>query len=221
MDAEARGWLLVDARVSVGRETLTLALEAEAPRVALIGPSGAGKTTALRVLVGVERRAQGRVVVDGTLWQDSATDRFLAPHLRQAAWVPQEASLFPHRSVRENLAWAALRGDEAELQRVAALLEVEGLLERRPRHLSGGERQRVALGRALLARPRVLLLDEPFSALDRARRKRVTQAVAEECEARGMRLVLVSHDEADVGALADEVFEIEGGITRRAGAARA
>lgn len=218
----AAPWLVVDARVPLGGAELQLSLEGRASRVALVGPSGAGKTTALRVLVGVERRARGRVVVDGAVWLDSERKQHVPPWQRQAAWVPQEGSLFPHRSVRANLAWAAPRQpsvDDEELARVAALLEIEGLLARRPRNLSGGERQRVALGRALLARPKLLLLDEPFSALDRQRRARVTRAVAEECAARGTRLVLVSHDEADVSALADEVYEIEGGVTRRAASA--
>lgn len=223
MDAEratAAGepWLIVDATVPLGKAELQLSLAGVASRLALVGPSGAGKTTALRVIVGVERRARGRVIVAGEVWQDSVARTFLPPWRRRAAWVPQDASLFPHRSVRQNLLWAAPASDDndAELTRLAALLEIDGLLERRPRNLSGGERQRVALGRALLARPSLLLLDEPFSALDRARRLRLTSVVAEECARRQLRLVLVSHDEADVSALADEVYEIEGGVTRKA-----
>lgn len=227
-DRASQPWLSVDATVPLGKDSLHLQLAGTAARVALIGPSGAGKTTALRVLVGVERRAQGRVVVDGAVWQDSDQRSFMPPWQRRAAWVPQEASLFPHRSVRANLLWGSASGsDDAakavvgadqqakELSRVAQLLEIEGLLDRRPRNLSGGERQRVALGRALLARPTLLLLDEPFSALDRALRRRLTTAIGTDCERRGVRLVLVSHDEADVSALADEVYEIEAGATRR------
>ncbi len=217
MDAEREPWLVVDAAVPLGKAALRLSLAGVASRLALVGPSGAGKTTALRVLVGVERRARGRVVVAGEVWQDTDARAFLPPWRRRAAWVPQDASLFPHRSVRQNLLWAAPADDDGkELKRLAALLEIEGLLERRPRNLSGGERQRVALGRALLARPSLLLLDEPFSALDRARRLRLTSVVADECARRQVRLLLVSHDEADVSALADEVYEIEGGVTRKA-----
>lgn len=201
-------WLDVDVTVPLGSGALRLAFTAQGPRLALVGPSGAGKTTALRVLAGVERRASGRVTALGDVWQDSRNKLFTPPWLRRTGWVPQEAALFPHRSVRENLAWSFGSVDDTELGRVAALLEIEGLLERRPRHLSGGERQRVSLGRALLARPRLLLLDEPFSALDRPRRARLSAVVADECARQGLRLVLVSHDDADVSALASETYAI-------------
>ncbi|MFZ9887435.1 MAG: ATP-binding cassette domain-containing protein [Myxococcota bacterium] len=198
----------LDVRLRLGEREFHFAFQGHAARVAITGPSGAGKSTVLRVLAGVEVRALGRVSVQGQSWQDSAAGLFLPPHRRRAALVPQDAQLFPHRSVRENLAWALPVSHVEELARVAALLGIEHLLDRRPRHLSGGERQRVALGRALLASPQVLLLDEPFAALDRATRSRLALVVRTECAARMLPVVLVSHDEADVDTVAEEVLPL-------------
>jgi molybdate transport system ATP-binding protein len=124
-------------------------------------------------------------------------------------WVPQDILLFPHLSVRENLAYAGATQDEVEA--TADMLQVSGLMERRPRRLSGGERQRVALGRALLSAPRLLLLDEPFSALDRPLRDQLSATVRRVAEERSVPLVLVSHDEADTRVLADERWHLKEG----------
>jgi molybdate transport system ATP-binding protein len=203
----------LDVTLALGPTRLDLRLASRARTIALVGPSGAGKSSCLRVLAGVERRSVGRLVVRGTVWQDSAAHRFVPPWQRRVGWVPQDAALFPHCSVRENLAWTGPDADA--LAQVAALLEIAPLFDRRPRHLSGGERQRVALGRALLARPDWLLLDEPFAALDRPLRRRVATAVATLCRERALPFVLVSHDDADVASLAEEVWSLsEGRLVR-------
>lgn len=206
----------LDVHLRLGERRFLFALRGRASRIALTGPSGAGKSSVLRVLAGVETRATGVARMCGETWQDTAADVFVPPAQRRAALVPQDAQLFPHLSVRENLAFALPIARTEELARVAALLELQSLLDRRPRHLSGGERQRVALGRALLASPRVLLLDEPFTALDRAARARLALLVRAECEARALPLVLVSHDEADVRCIADEVLSLSSSSAPRA-----
>lgn len=202
----------VDVRLHRGPRTWTLALRSTARRVGIFGPSGAGKTTLLRVLAGLEREATGPVTVDGRALQ--GPDGFVPPWKREVGWVPQEATLFPHATVLGNLRWAGAPAEVA--RRVAADLAVEALLDRRPRHLSGGERQRVALGRALLATPRLLLLDEPFTALDPALRERVTGVVDAWCARHDPVLVLVSHERGDLARLCTEAWEARsnGSLTR-------
>jgi molybdate transport system ATP-binding protein len=210
------GGLQLDFEVPLGVRPLSIRMDTESRAVAVVGPSGAGKSTLLRVLAGVERRARGTVSVHGETWLRSADGVHVPPWARGVGWVPQEVSLFPHLSVRENLGYAAAaRGREEE---VASLLEVADLLDRRPRWLSGGERQRVALGRALLAAPRLLLLDEPFSALDRPLRAKVAGLVRKWVTERGIPLVLVSHDEEDTRILADERWHLADGRLRLDGA---
>jgi molybdate transport system ATP-binding protein len=192
----------LDFRVPLGARELEIQLATGVSTVAVFGPSGGGKSTLLRVLAGVEGRARGRVVVSGASWMDSERGLFVEPWERGVGWVPQDYLLFPHLTVRENLAYGA--GGRADVQEVAESLLVDQLLDRRPRRLSGGEQQRVALGRALLREPRMLLLDEPFSALDRPLRNRVGDALRSYVESRSIPLVLVSHDEADAAALGKE-----------------
>lgn len=201
----------VDIALPIGRRTLALSLRSSSPGVAVVGPSGSGKSTLLRVIAGVERRARGTVAFGGEVWQDGA--RFVAPWERGCGWVPQDGVLFPHLSVRENLAYAA----RLDVVPIAEMLGVASLLDRRPRLLSGGERQRVALGRALARSPRLLLLDEPFSALDRPLRAQLGAAVRAWALERAIPLLVVTHDAADVAALADEAWELAGDSLSRAG----
>lgn len=209
----AEGGLVLRVDLALGALRLRAALSSPGPALALVGPSGAGKSTLLRVLAGLERRARGVVAFGGQTWQDSERGTFVPPWKRRAAWVPQDACLFPHLSVRRNLGYAGARAGEVE--DVARRLGVAHLLDRMPRHLSGGERQRVALGRALLSGPRLLLLDEPFSALDRPARVRLGQEVAAWCRERDVARVLVSHHEGDVEALGGEVWTVSGGELER------
>jgi len=188
----------------VGPRRLLVELHSTAEALAIVGPSGAGKSTILRVIAGVERRPELALRVDGQPWQSPG--RFVPPWERRVGWVPQDGLLFPHLSVRENLAYAA----RIDVEPIARMLGVESLFDRMPRRLSGGERQRVALGRALASDPRLLLLDEPFSALDRPLRAALGRAVSAWARERGTPLILVSHDAEDLALIADEVWELHG-----------
>ena len=213
MVAEAKRALDLDFRVGLGARELEVRLSTGSPAVAVFGPSGGGKSTLLRVLAGVERRARGSVHIGGQAWMDTDEGVFLSPWERGVGWVPQEYLLFPHLRVRENLRFAG--GTLQEAEDVAELLMVDQLMDRRPRALSGGEQQRVALGRALLASPKILLLDEPFSALDRPLRNHVASRLREYVRRKGMLLLLVSHDEADAVALAHEHWLLSDGRLER------
>lgn len=183
---------------------------------ALFGPSGCGKTTILRCLAGLER-LPGHISVGRDVWQDTATRRFLPPHRRHIGYVFQEASLFAHLSVRDNLMYGAKRAadtppaDGLDLGAVTRLLGIGHLLDRAPQALSGGERQRVAVGRALLSRPRLLLMDEPLSALDRMTKEDILPYFERLHEALALPIVYVSHDLSEIERLADTLVLIEAG----------
>jgi ABC-type molybdate transport system ATPase subunit len=182
----------LDGRVAASR-TLRVSVASDAARVTLTGPSGSGKSTFLRVLAGVAP-AVGTIRFAGETWLDGRVA--VPPEARQIGWVPQDGALFPHLDVAGNLAFAGATA--AAVGEIAARLEILPLLARSVRTLSGGERQRVALGRALLARPRLLLLDEPFAALDDARRDAAAALVAELCLEQAITCVVVSHHAADL-----------------------
>ena len=150
------------------------------------------------------------------VWLDSDAGLNVPAWERRVGWVPQDALLFPHLSLRENLAYAG--AGQSEVESMAESLFLSGLLDRRPRFLSGGERQRVALGRALLSAPRVLLLDEPFSALDRPLRSEIAAMVRTFARDSGTPIVLVSHDEHDAELLADERWVLVAGSLSADGA---
>lgn len=202
----AEPWLDVDVRVAIGARTLAVCIRAEGSAVGVVGPSGGGKTTLLRILAGVERRAVGSVRAFGEPWQYA--HGWVPPWERRVGWVPQDAALFPHLDVRKNLTYAG----DADLDAVVGMLGVADLLDRAPRHLSGGERQRVALGRALLSRPRLLLLDEPFAALDRALRVRLSEDLARWCVERRLPVVIATHDERDLQPFSADRWEIADGV---------
>jgi molybdate transport system ATP-binding protein len=202
----------LDVRVPLGERSLELALSTTSATVAIVGPSGAGKSTLLRVLAGVERRAAGTLQVDGEQWL-SISGAAVPPWKRNVGWVPQDAALFPHLTVRENLGFSG--APDQEVVDIACLLEVAPLLDRWPRRLSGGERQRVAVGRALLSSPRLLLLDEPLSALDRPLRAKLARVLRAWTDERAIPLVLVSHDEQDTEILADERWHLANGSLAR------
>lgn len=189
---------------------------------ALFGPSGCGKTTVLRAAAGLHRFADGALTVAGAVWQDART--FLPPHRRPVGYVFQEASLFPHLRVRDNLDYGRRRAlkagacEEIRFDDVVDLLGLAPLLARAPGHLSGGERQRVALGRALLSQPRLLLMDEPLSALDRFAREEILPYF-ERLHARlGVPTLYVTHDFGEVERLADHVVLLEAGRVVASGA---
>lgn len=169
-----------------------IAFNATAARVGIRGASGAGKSTLLRCIAGLER-ATGTLSVCGRAFQGPQST--LPPWERAVGWVPQDALLFPHLSVVENLGFGAGQGSVSEM---AEQLEIAHLLQRRPRGLSGGERQRVALGRALLRAPEILLLDEPFSALDGPLKRRIMGLLERWLAEHDVPLVLVSHNPAEL-----------------------
>ncbi|MGH6621785.1 MAG: molybdenum ABC transporter ATP-binding protein [Alphaproteobacteria bacterium] len=183
---------------------------------ALFGPSGCGKTTILRCMAGLQRLS-GRLTVGGDTWQDDAARKFRKPHERSVGYVFQEASLFPHLSVRRNLLYGARRSERTdkagalEFADIVGLLGIGHLLDRAPVALSGGERQRVAVGRALLSQPRLLLMDEPLAALDRIAKDEILPYFEALHEKLSIPIVYVSHDLAEVERLADMLVLLDGG----------
>ncbi|ODN71320.1 molybdenum ABC transporter ATP-binding protein [Methylobrevis pamukkalensis] len=182
---------------------------------ALFGPSGSGKTTLVNVIAGLRRPGAGRIVVDGTVLHDSAAGLDLPRHRRRIGYVFQEARLFPHLDVRRNLLYGRwLRGQgggRAEIDAVVEMLGIGSLLARRPSGLSGGEKQRVAIGRALLSAPRLLLMDEPLTALDEARKAEIMPYLERLRDESRVPILYVSHSVAEVGRLAGEMVALSGG----------
>ncbi|MGL4756416.1 MAG: molybdenum ABC transporter ATP-binding protein [Aeromonadaceae bacterium] len=181
---------------------------------ALFGPSGSGKTTVLRALAGLERLPASRVVIAGMVWQDEAQGIFVPPHRRALGYVFQEASLFAHLDVLGNLTFGMRRAgvaDPALLNEMTGLLGIDGLLKRMPDQLSGGERQRVAVARALLTRPQLLLMDEPLSALDLKRKQEILPYLERLHEELAIPVVYVSHAPDEVARLADHLVLLERG----------
>jgi molybdate transport system ATP-binding protein len=188
---------------------------------ALFGPSGSGKTTVLRCLAGLVRSPSGRLVVGGDVWQDENVGIFLPTHRRPLGMVFQDAALFPHLSVFENLRYGMKRsgvaGDIADYDAILELLGIEGLLERMPRNLSGGERQRVAVARALLTHPRLLLMDEPLAALDTKRKLEILPHLEKLRDELDIPILYVSHSPDEIARLADNLVLMEGGRVIAAG----
>ena len=205
----------------IGKFSLDAAFTAPAAGVtALFGPSACGKTTVLRCIAGL-LHFDGVCDVDGDLWQDQ-DGTFLPTHKRPLGYVFQEASLFPHLSVRGNLMFGAPHDRRREAQRSRSTkssncIGVASLLQRSPRDLSGGERQRVAIGRALLSQPMLLLMDEPLSALDRAARDEIMPFLERLRDRQLMPIVYISHDIAEVERLADQIVLMDKGRALAAG----
>jgi molybdate transport system ATP-binding protein len=210
--------------------TLSVALQATAPipldlsfqvepgeMLALVGPSGAGKSTVLRSIAGLWRPERGRVAVAGETWLDTATGVNLPPYRRHAGVVFQSYALFPHMTAAGNVMAAMARPRRAEAARLLDLVNLHGLADRRPAELSGGQQQRVAVARALAREPRVLILDEPFSAVDRATRERLQDEILALRAHLGMPVVLVTHDLNEAQLLADRMVVIDRGRAVRFG----
>ncbi len=190
--------------------------------VALFGKSGSGKTSLVNMLAGLMRPAQGRIALNGTVLFDSAAGIDLPPERRRLGYVFQEGRLFPHLEVRRNLLYGWRRAPAGErtigLDRIVSLLGLGNLLQRRPAQLSGGEKQRVAIGRALLANPRLLLMDEPLASLDAARKDEILPFIEQLRDALGMPIVYVSHDLGEIVRLADTVALMSAGRVAAVGA---
>ncbi|HLH97287.1 MAG TPA: ABC transporter ATP-binding protein [Xanthobacteraceae bacterium] len=191
-------------------------------RTAVVGPSASGKTTLLRILAGFEVPDEGRVMLDGQMLAES---RDIVPaHRRSIGFVAQEGALFPHLNVAENIGFGLDRREPKRDQRIRDLMELVELnatmARRRPHELSGGQQQRVALARALARRPRLMLLDEPFSALDTALRESMRRAVGRILRAAGMTTILVTHDQAEALSFADQLAVLRGGRLVQVGSPR-
>ncbi|MCW2306874.1 molybdenum ABC transporter ATP-binding protein [Rhodobium gokarnense] len=186
---------------------------------ALFGPSGCGKTTILRCIAGLERMEEGRLVVNGAVWQGDKT--FVPTHKRPIGYVFQEASLFAHLSVRENLLFGKRRTRATraglDLDEVVRLLGLTELLGRSPLRLSGGERQRVAIGRAILATPEILLMDEPLAALDRFAKNEILPYLERLHEELAIPVLFVTHDLLEAERLADRMVLMDRGTVRANG----
>ncbi len=189
--------------------------------LALVGHSGSGKTTLLRTIAGLWRPERARVTVDGSVWLDTAARTDLPPHRRRAGIVFQSYALFPHMTAAQNVMAAMDRPDPAEAARLLDLVNLRGLADRRPAQLSGGQQQRVAVARALARRPQALLLDEPFSAVDRATRERLYAEILALRAHLAMPVVLVTHDMNEAQLLADRMVVIEKGRVVRQGSTAA
>jgi molybdate transport system ATP-binding protein len=203
-------------RQDFGDFTLDTAFEVDRPGItALFGPSGAGKTTIVNAIAGLFRPREGKIVLDGETVFDSARGIFVAPNNRRAATVFQDARLFPHMNVRDNLlfGWrrAETRASQTEIDRIVDLLGIGALLDRRPAKLSGGEKSRVALGRALLASPRLLLLDEPLAALDAARKAEIMPFLERLRDEAKIPMIYVTHSLDEVTRLADQMIVLKDG----------
>ena len=207
--------LEVSIRHGFGTFALDLAFQAPAGVTALFGPSGAGKTTVLAVVAGLLRPQAGRVALDGTVLLDTGATIDVPAERRRCGVVFQEARLFPHLTVATNLRYGARRAgpgpDGPGFDEVVALLRIEPLLDRRPRTLSGGEKQRVALGRALLSRPRLLLMDEPLASLDAPRRAEIMPFLERLRDAARLPILYVTHALDEVDRLADTLVLMEAG----------
>ena len=192
-----------------------LRLDAEWPGpVTLIsGASGAGKTSVLELIAGLRRPQAGRILIDGAVVAEPKGGRWVPPDRRRVGYVPQDLALFPHLTAGENLVFGRQerRRGGPDLDRLVAVLEIGGLLERPVSQLSGGEKQRIALGRALLAHPRLLLLDEPLTGLDDRLRDRVLAHVRTVIEEFCVPTVYVSHSRRELEALGGTRFVLECG----------
>ena len=206
--------LSFDARIRLGRFDYEAAFEADDEIVVLFGHSGAGKSVTLQLIAGLMRPESGRIASDGRLFYDSASNTNLRPQDRHVGYVVQELALFPHLSVAENVMFG-MEGTRAErLRRASILLErfnLEGFEDRAPRSLSGGQRQRVALARALGREVPLLLLDEPFSALDDSLRRTLRSELLRVRREFGLTVLFVTHDLREAHLLADRLAVFDQG----------
>ena len=207
--------LAVDVEKQLGALKLAVRFEAAGGATALFGPSGSGKTSVVNMIAGLLTPDRGSLVIDGTALFDAARGIDVPPHRRRIGYVFQEGRLFPHLNVRQNLDYGRRMSgrprDAKDFQRIVALLDIGHLLDRRPRMLSGGERQRVAVGRALLMRPRLLLLDEPLASLDAAHKREILPYLVRLRDDAAIPMVYVSHTAAELRRIATTVVRLDAG----------
>src|SRR6202161_4209602 len=207
--------LRVDVSKQLGDFSLQAAFASEGRVTGLFGASGAGKTSLINMIAGLLRPDRGVVSLDGETLGDTSARVHVPPHRRRIGYVFQDARLFPHLDVRQNLDYGRrmnrLADDPAQRKRIVDLLDIGDLLDRRPGKLSGGERQRVAFGRALLSRPRLLLLDEPLGSLDEDRKLEILPYLVRLRDEARIPMVYVSHDAAELRQLATQIVMLRHG----------
>jgi molybdate transport system ATP-binding protein len=215
----AAAWELIMLRVDVTKKLGEFSIEAsftsEGRVTGLFGASGAGKTSLINMIAGLLKPDRGIIAIDGETLDDTSARLHVPPHRRRIGYVFQDARLFPHLNVGQNLDYGRrtnrLADDPAQLKRVTELLDISHLMDRRPGKLSGGERQRVALGRALLSKPRLLLLDEPLGSLDEGRKVEILPYLVRLRDEANVPMVYVSHDAAELRQLATQIVMLRGG----------
>ena len=207
--------LRVDISKRLGDFTIEASFASEGRVTGLFGASGSGKTSLVNMIAGLLRPDRGIIAIDGETLDEPATQTHVPAYRRHIGYVFQDARLFPHLNVRQNLEYGRrmnrLAKDGSELGRVTDLLDIGHLLDRRPGRLSGGERQRVALGRALLSQPRLLLLDEPLGSLDEERKEEILPYLIRLRDVAGIPMVYVSHDASELRKLATQIVMLRRG----------
>lgn len=204
----AEGTFLLDLNLQIPQQTI----------VAIMGSSGAGKTSLLKMMAGLLLPDAGKLVIDEITWFDAKNKVNLKPQARSVGYVFQEYALFPNMNLRENLLFALGKHENKKIvDELIELMGLTGLQDRKPTHLSGGQQQRIALARAIVRRPQLLLLDEPFGALDKPMRQRLQQDLKMLHEYYGTTTLLVSHDPVEVARLAQEVIILNDGKVSQQG----
>ena len=207
--------LRVDVSKRLGEFAIEASFANEGRVTGLFGASGAGKTSLINMIAGLLRPDRGVIAIDGETLDDTSTRTHVAAHRRRIGYVFQDARLFPHLDVRRNLDYGRrmnrLAEDGVLWRRVTELLDIGDLLDRRPGKLSGGERQRVALGRALLSQPRLLLLDEPLGSLDEERKEEILPYLVRLRDEASIPMVYVSHDASEMRQLASQIVMLQRG----------
>lgn len=208
---------MIDIATTLHRKRFTLDVHATLTQrvTALFGPSGAGKSTLLNIMAGIVKPDSGRITIDGVTVLDTQQKIDMPIHQRQIGLVFQDHRLFPHMSVEKNLKYGAHRFEAADQQKslaeVTALLELGELLKQKPYQLSGGEKQRVALGRALMSKPRLLMLDEPLASLDKRLKSQILPYLKRVAEEVDIPMIYVSHSMDEITQLTDHVMHIAHG----------
>ncbi len=209
------GFLELDVQWRRGDFSLQAKAAGAVGAIGLVGPSGSGKSTLLSLIAGLQKPDVGRIVLDGEILCDTSVGIFLPPEQRRIGIVYQDARLFPHLSVHSNLLYGfnrrAPQDRRFDIDAIVDLLAIGHLLKRRPRDLSGGEKQRVALGRALLYSPRMLLLDEPLASLDNVRKQQVLPFLRNVRDQLKIPMLYVSHVPGEVDYLAESIWTLEAG----------
>ena len=207
--------LRVEVFKQLGEFSIEASFTSEGRVTGLFGASGAGKTSLINMIAGLLKPDRGIIAIDDETLDDTARRVHVPPYRRRIGYVFQDARLFPHLDVSQNLDYGrrmnGLARDPASEARITDLLDIGGLRDRRPGQLSGGERQRVALGRALLSKPRLLLLDEPLGSLDEGRKVEILPYLVRLRDEAGIPMVYVSHDAAELRQLATQIVMLRHG----------